>query len=234
MLITPIIERIYGNREFKTCSLLRRYTFIIPKTVSQSNLSATAHRRLLDSRSALPALVAVYYDLHDHPVAEELPEPRTDDDGDDDVAVEVHGEKHDDVREPERGGVDDGTDDLLQRARPERHRPRVRGRQVRTAAVVWTPGVLRLRRNVPLELALDQAVVLLAEPAEKLEADHHQYDADAGRGHHALVLNPPRCSKKAWARDVSFQMREVSLLSRFRTYRHQSCTNSIASTAVSL
>lgn len=158
---------------------------------SSSILSTTANRRFLNPCRVLPVLIAVYYDLDDHPVAEELAEPRADEDGDDDVAVEVHGQKHDEVREPERGRVDDGADDLLQRARPERDRSRVRSRQVGIAATAQRLGAFHSRGNVPLKLTLDQAIVLLAEPAEELEEDHHQYHADAGRGHHALVSNPP-------------------------------------------
>lgn len=178
-------------------AIYRNLSFV---KVDWAVVSSAAHRRLFDPRRVLPALLAVYDHLDDHPVADELPDAGADEDRDDDEAVEVHGQQHDKVGEPKGRCVQDGADDLLQRARPEGDGSRLRDRQVTGVAIFVQRLGPRLRSDVPLELALDEAVVLLAEPAEELQTHHHQNHADAARGHHAGGPDPPGLSQETWAR----------------------------------
>jgi hypothetical protein len=55
----------------------------------------------------------------DHPVAQELAENGAQDDGDEDVAIEVHDQQHDNVGQTKSNAVDDGPDQLLQRGGTE-------------------------------------------------------------------------------------------------------------------
>lgn len=124
------------------------------------------------------------------PVAKELSESGADDNRDDDVAIEVHGKQHDEIRDAESDGVDDRADDLLQGRRTEDER----GGGVRrgeTRALLTLAGVCGQEGRPALELAQQVVVVLFARAAEGLQKDDQGGDAEAGRGHHAVVGDSP-------------------------------------------
>lgn len=94
-------------------------------------------------------------------------------------------EKHDDVRDAERDGVDDRPGELLERRCTEDHKLWPAGGldyQGVPFRLVLSLQVRSLRGQVVLELAQDRGVVLLANPAQELETHDQEGHADTGRG----------------------------------------------------
>ena len=55
--------------------------------------------------------------IDDIPTEHKVPDVSSDEDADDDIPVEVHGEKHDEVGDGELTGVDQGSDRLLDQSK---------------------------------------------------------------------------------------------------------------------
>lgn len=141
--------------------------------------SSAAHRRLFNPTWLLPTLFqqSIRIDLDDEPVADELAQPCTDEDTDDDVAVVVHGEQHDDVGGTESTGVDKSTDELLERG----------GTEGQGSAV----GAMGRGGCTTVELSIQGRIVLLAQAAEEFDGHDEEDDADAGASEHALGPDVP-------------------------------------------
>lgn len=126
--------------------------------------------------------------LDHQPVTKELAQPTAHKDANNDVAVKVHGEQHDDVGAAKREGVDEGANELLERRRAE-----VDGlaRGDDSAGAPAGSNGNAVGGGLALELTVQEVVILLAQTAEELDEDDEEDDADAGGGHHALVLDLP-------------------------------------------
>ena len=113
------------------------------------------------------------------PVTQKLPKQSPDENTDDDVAVEVHGEKHDEVGHREGRHMDDRPNELLKWRWPEGDELlRITWRVGGTAAVLWTR-VGEPSCSLPVELLSHVHVVFLAETSEELESHYQEDDSDA-------------------------------------------------------
>lgn len=146
--------------------------------------SSTADSRLWNTRCFLSRLVETLlrhqWQFHNHPVAQHLAQEGSNDDRNDDVPVEVHGQQHDYVSDTKSCSMDGTSCDLLCRRRTEGDELLVRkGRSTRS---IWTTTtgiafVVELGCNVrytgsvskagcsSMELTENVGVVLFADPS---------------------------------------------------------------------
>lgn len=115
----------------------------------------------------------------DHPITEELAQPGTDEDADNHVDVEVHGQQHGDIGPGKGDGVNDGARQLLQWGGAKG--------DCRPFPLLGEGTV----RGLALELARQEIVVLPADAATEFDEHDQQDSADAGGGKHAIVLDLP-------------------------------------------
>lgn len=157
----------------------------------------TADSRLLDALGLLAVTdQSTDINAHHQPVAQELADTSAQEDADDDVTVEVHGEQHDDVCTAKGHGMDKGPAQLLQRADAESHGLGT-GDLGGTAGAALGGHGRTVGGGTAVELAEEEGVVLLAEAAEELDEDDEQQDANAGSDHHAVVGDVPRRGQEA-------------------------------------
>ena len=61
--------------------------------------------------------MAYYARLESIPFEKQIPYKRANEDTDDDITIEIHGQQHDEVRHRELGRVQERSDELLERCR---------------------------------------------------------------------------------------------------------------------
>jgi hypothetical protein len=150
------------------------------------------------------------------PIAQELAQDRTQDNGDEDEAIEVHNQQHDNVRYTKCDAMEDRTHELLQCSGAESRLLNPKGR-CQAVAAVGGSGCYRglLCVELALKLAEEKGIVFVTNAAEELETHDQKSRTDAADGHCAITGNMPRGSEEARVVDTPIpkHLGDVSILS---------------------
>lgn len=127
---------------------MHRQTFVFLPRSYQS--SRTASRRSRCRNRGPPLVLFLSVDRlirypHDHPIAQEFPQYRTQHNGNEDKSVERHDNQHEDVRHAQGNSVDDGAHELLETGRTER---RIVGPELRRRTVAAVRGHGTVERSL--------------------------------------------------------------------------------------
>jgi hypothetical protein len=156
------------------------------------------------------------------PIAQELAQDCTQDDGDEDEPIEGHNQQHYNVRYAKCNAVEDGAHELLQCSRAENRLLNTKGRCQTIAAVGGSGcqcGLLCI--ELALKLAENKGIVFVTNAAEELETHDQESRTDAADGHGAITGNMPRGREEARVVDTPIpkHLGDVSICSLLLQFR---------------
>lgn len=158
----------------------------------------------------------------DHPIAQELAQPRTDEDADNHIYVEVHGQEHGDVGAGKGHRMNHGAGQLLEGGCAKGHGG------ARLAPSLGESAV----RGLALELARQEIVVLSTNAPTEFHQHHQQHSANTGGSEHPIVFDLPSGGQKTGINGVEVEEHlvpdELSPFWEFRLGTYRDLTLAVA------